>query len=58
MPLLTRDQVALLRHDNVVSPGAADLRSLAIKPTAMEAVVPQYLEIFRRGGRYGTGRFA
>ncbi len=58
MPLLTRDQVALLRHDNVVSPGAADLRSLAIEPTAMEAVVPQYLEIFRRGGRYGTGRFA
>jgi len=58
MPLLTRDQVALLRHDNVVSPGAADLRSLAIEPTAMEAVVPQYLEIFRRGGRYGAGRFA
>ncbi len=58
MPLLTRDQVALLRHDNVVSPGAADLRSLAIEPTAMEAVVPQYLEIFRRGGRYAASRFA
>ncbi len=58
MPLLTRDQVALLRQDNVVAPGAADLRSLGIEPTAMEAVVPQYLEIFRRGGRYAASRFA
>ena len=58
MPLLTRDQVALLRHDNVVAEGAPDLRSLGIDPTAMEAVVPQYLEIFRRGGRYAASRFA
>ena len=58
MPLLTRDQVALLRHDNVVAEGAPDLRSLGVDPTAMEAVVPQYLEIFRRGGRYAASRFA
>jgi uncharacterized protein YbjT (DUF2867 family) len=53
-PQLTRDQVKLLRRDNVVSAGAADLRSLNIEPTPIEAVVPQYLEIYRRGGRFAS----
>jgi uncharacterized protein YbjT (DUF2867 family) len=58
VPPLTRDQVRLLRRDNVVSPGAPDLRTLGIEPTPMEVVVPQYLEIFRRGGRYAAIRAA
>jgi NADH dehydrogenase len=58
VPPLTRDQVKLLRRDNVVSSGAPDLLSLGIDPTPMESVVPQYLEIFRRGGRYAAGRAA
>src|SRR3546814_18272351 len=33
-PLLTRDQVTLLRHDNVVSPAALGLRALGIEATA------------------------
>lgn len=53
-PQLTRDQVKLLLRDNVVSAGAADLRSLNIEPTPIEAVVPQYLEIYRRGGRFAS----
>ena len=53
-PQLTRDQVKLLRVDNVVAPGAADLRSLGIEPTPIEAIVPRYLETYRRGGRYAS----
>jgi uncharacterized protein YbjT (DUF2867 family) len=49
-PPLTRDQVKLLRHDNVVASGAFGLGDLGIQPTAMELVVPTYLGRFRRGG--------
>jgi NADH dehydrogenase len=50
-PLLTRDQVLLLRRDNVVSPDALGLAALAITPTAAELVLPTYMGIYRRGGR-------
>jgi uncharacterized protein YbjT (DUF2867 family) len=50
-PLLTRDQVRLLRRDNVVSPDALGLAELAIVPTAAELILPTYLDIYRRGGR-------
>jgi NADH dehydrogenase len=42
-PLLTRDQVRLLRHDNVVGGSAPGLKELEIVPTPIEAVVPGYL---------------
>jgi len=55
-PLLTRDQVRLLEHDSVVQSGAPGLADLGITPTAVELVLPTYLEAYRRGGRYaGTG---
>lgn len=50
-PLLTRDQVKLLDRDNVVSEGAAGLANLGITPTALEGIVPEYLERYRKGGR-------
>jgi uncharacterized protein YbjT (DUF2867 family) len=50
-PLLTRDQVRMLRRDNVVSPSALGLGTLGITPTAVELVVPYYLDRFRPGGR-------
>jgi NADH dehydrogenase len=50
--LLTRDQVRLLERDNVVEPGAPGLADLGIAPTALELVLPTYLEAYRRGGRY------
>jgi NADH dehydrogenase len=49
-PPLTRDQLAQLGRDNVVSPGAAGFAELGILPKAMEAVVPNYLARFRQGG--------
>ncbi len=51
-PQITRDQVDLLVHDNVVRPGAQDLATLGIVPTAAEVILPTYLDRFRIGGRY------
>ena len=51
-PQITRDQVDLLLHDNVVRPGAKDLASLGLTPTAAEVILPIYLDRFRIGGRY------
>jgi uncharacterized protein YbjT (DUF2867 family) len=51
-PQLTVDQVELMRHDNLVRPGANGLATLGIQPTAAEAILPTYLDRFRHGGRY------
>jgi uncharacterized protein YbjT (DUF2867 family) len=53
-PPLTRDQVALLGIDNLVAADAAGLAVLGVEPTAMELVLPTYLDRFRRGGRFAT----
>jgi len=50
-PILTPDQVTLLKTDNVVN--ASDtLASLGIVPTSVEAEVPTYLSRFRPKGQY------
>lgn len=46
---LTRDQLLLLRRDNVVAAGAAGLAELGITPLAVEQVVPGYLARYRSG---------
>lgn len=55
-PLITTDQIELLKTDNVVSAEAiAQKRSfegLGIVPTAIEAVVPSYLYRFRKSGQF------
>jgi NADH dehydrogenase len=51
-PLLTPDQVKLLRHDNVVSPTALGLADLGITPTSVEAEVPSYLWRYRAKGEF------
>jgi NADH dehydrogenase len=50
-PVITRDQARLLRHDNVVSAGAAGLNDLGVTPTALELIVPTYLATYRKRGR-------
>lgn len=51
--MLTRDQVELLKVDNVASGGLPGLADLGITPTAVEVILPTYLDRFRRGGRFG-----
>ena len=60
-PLLTPDQVTLLRRDNVVSSDAVlnqrTLSAFGIAPAAMAAIVPAYLWRFRKTGQF-RGRVA
>jgi NADH dehydrogenase len=53
-PVLTMDQVKLLKTDNVVAPTAAGLADLGITPTSVEAVVPSYLWRYRAKGEYAN----
>jgi NADH dehydrogenase len=52
-PPLTRDQVELLRHDNVVGAEALGFAALGLAPTAVEIILPTYMDRFRKGGRFG-----
>jgi uncharacterized protein YbjT (DUF2867 family) len=46
-PPLTRDQVELLKTDNVVAEGAKGLADLGIAPSPIELIVPEYLARYR-----------
>ena len=47
VPPLTRDQVELLKTDNVVGADALTLADLGVTPTPIELVVPDYLARYR-----------
>ena len=49
---LTRDQWKILQRDNVPAKRSKGLEAFAIKPTALEAVAPEWLSRFRSGGRW------
>ena len=55
-PLLTPDQVELLKSDNIVSEAAQTekrtLGGLGIDGTTIEAIVPSYLWRFRKTGQF------
>ncbi len=51
---ITRDQVTTLKSDNIVQDGARGLADLGIAPTAIMAVLPDYLWRFRRSGQYAA----
>jgi NADH dehydrogenase len=52
-PLLTDDQVELMKTDNVPAPGMPGLAELGVShPTAVEAVLPTYLYRYRKGGQF------
>ncbi len=53
-PPLTRDQVESLKTDNVVSQKALNLEDLDIHPTALDLILPLYLETYRAGGRFAA----
>lgn len=58
--VFTRDQVALLKSDNVVSPEAEKerrtLAGLGIQAIAYDGVLPSYLVRFRKAGEFETVR--
>jgi NADH dehydrogenase len=51
-PLLTMDQVTMLKSDNIVSEDAQGLSDLGVKPESLEAVLPTYLWRFRAKGQF------
>lgn len=53
-PVLTSDQVDLLKSDNVVAEGAAGFADLGITPRSIEAIAPGYLYRYRKGGQYAA----
>jgi len=61
-PLLTNDQVTLLKSDNVVSDQAAKegrtLQGIGIKPETVDAILPAYLWRYRVAGQYTKTGFA
>ncbi len=61
-PMLTQDQVELLRSDNVVSAEAEaagrTLAGLGVEPVSFRAVVPTYLWRFRKSGQFKTPEVA
>lgn len=46
---ITRDQVRLLRKDNIVTGDLPGLDDLGIEATGLESIVPTYLQRYRRG---------
>ena len=52
-PLLTTDQVEMLKYDNVVSNNYPTLKDLKINPKTIETVLPNYIWRFRKGGQFG-----
>lgn len=56
VPPLTRDQVELLKYDNVANGDLPTQADLGIAPTAAEVILPTYLDIYRRGGRFSATR--
>jgi uncharacterized protein YbjT (DUF2867 family) len=61
-PLLTTDQVELLRGDNIVSGEAKregrTLEALGIDPISMATLVPSYLWRFRKSGQFAAEKLA
>lgn len=61
-PLLTNDQVTLLKYDNVVSEQAVKegrtLQGMGITPEAVDAILPAYLWRYRVAGQYTKTGFA
>lgn len=51
-PALTRDQVLSLRDDNVAGEGVKGFSDLNIKLETIEALVPTYLERYRKNGQF------
>ena len=52
-PLLTPDQVELLKHHNITSGDCSTLKDLGITGTSIQNILPKYIYRFRAGGQFG-----
>ena len=52
-PLLTPDQVEILKYNNIVSGDYPTLKDLGITGTAIQSILPKYIYRFRTGGQFG-----
>ena len=52
-PLLTPDQVEMLKHNNIVSGDYPTLKDLGVSGTPIQSVLPKYIHRFRAGGQFG-----
>ncbi|MCV0397887.1 MAG: complex I NDUFA9 subunit family protein [Rhizobiaceae bacterium] len=61
-PLLTEDQVRLLKSDNVVSQAAMEegrtLEGIGIRPLSLDAMLPTFLWRYKIAGQYSRDRIA
>ena len=51
-PLLTTDQVEMLKYDNIVTNKYPTLKDLKISPKTLESILPDYIWRFRKGGQF------
>ncbi len=51
-PPITRDQIKLLKSDNVVGEGAGTIGDLGVSPATVEAILPTYMVRFRKYGQF------
>ena len=52
-PLLTPDQVEILKYNNTVSGDYPTLKDLGITGTNLQTILPKYIYRFRSGGQFG-----
>jgi len=52
-PLLTPDQVEMLKYNNIVSGDHLTLKDLGIAGTTIQSILPKYIYRFRTGGQFG-----
>ena len=52
-PLLTPDQVELLKHNNIVTGDYPKLKDLGVSGTPIQNILPKYIYRFRTGGQFG-----
>jgi len=52
-PLLTPDQVEMLKYNNVVSGEYPNLEDLGISGKTIQSILPKYIYRFRAGGQFG-----
>ena len=52
-PILTRDQVELLKYDNIPTGQYPNLKDLGVKGETINSILPQYIYRFRNYGQFG-----